>query len=128
MAPEALALPAALTLEGEGLRGSRRFQSIAGSEGASGGTSSVASNAPLLRLQRIDNQQWIYQAPDETLPWTDLEFTTPTLARFDPFDPASRMAGAYRVVISVNGMQSTARYLSLYWIEDDIFSSGVDGD
>ncbi len=126
--PSALALPAALVLDGEGLRGSRRFpnDSIAGSEGSSGGTSNTASNVPLLRLQRIDNQQVIYQAPDPDLPWTDLEFNTPILTRFDPFDVSSRMAGAYRVVVGVNGVESSAQYASLYWIEDAIFASGIE--
>lgn len=122
--PTALELPGALTLQGEGLRGSRRMQSIAGSEGSSGNATSTASNGPLLRLQRIDNQQVIYQAPDATLPWTDLEFSTPTLARFDPYDPATRMAGVYRAVVGVNGVESNARYVSLSWIEDKIFASG----
>lgn len=121
-----LPLPAALILDGEGLRGSHRLQSIAGSEGSSGGTASTASNGPLLRLQRIDNQQVIYQAPDGALPWTDLQFTTPTLARHDAIDPASRMAGAYRVYIGVNGVESNARYVSLYWIEDTIFAAGFE--
>ena len=80
----------------------------------------------MLRLQRIDNQQVIYQAPDASLPWTDLEFTTPTLARFDPYDPATRMAGVYRVFVDVNGVESEARYVSFFWIEDEIFAAGFD--
>lgn len=124
--PTTLELPGALQLDGQGLRGSQRMQSIAGSEGSGGGASSAASNVPLLRLQRIDNQQVIYQAPDGTLPWTDLEFTTPTLRRFDPYDPATRMAGVYRVVIGANGVESSARYVSLYWIEDKIFAAGFE--
>lgn len=125
-----LALPGSFALNGQGLRGSRRFpdDSIAGSEGSSGGYASVASNAPLLRLQRIDNQQVTYQASNANLPWTDLNFTTPILTRFDPFEPASRMAGVYRVVVGANGIQSSARYLSMFWIEDEIFQSGIDGD
>ncbi len=124
--PTTLELPGALQLVGGGLRGSQRLQSIAGSEGSSGATTSTASNAPLLRLQRIDNQQVIYQAPDASLPWTDLEFTTPTLARFDPYDPATRMAGVYRVFVDVNGVESEARYVSFFWIEDEIFAAGFD--
>lgn len=125
--PALLQLPAALEVEGTGLRGSRRLGgagSLIGSEANGGVSSSAVTNFPLLRLQRVDNQHVILQSPDPFLPWTDLVFTTPTLARFDPWNPDSRMAGTYRVSVIANGIESTARYVSFYWIEDSIFASG----
>ena len=126
-APATVTLPGALELAGLGLRGSRRLTgagSLIGSEGNGGTSRSATTNFPLLRLQRIDNQQVIFQAPATHLPWTDLVFTTPTLARFDPWDPASRMAGTYRVSVIANGIESPARYVSLYWTDDAIFANG----
>ncbi len=133
-APEArLELPGTLVLEGFGLRGSRRFVggSIAGSEGGNGGSLSSATNRPLLRLERIDNQQVFFQTPDPANPWSDDLFVTPELTRFDPlnlFDPNARPAGTYRVSVIANGIASRARQVSLYWIGDDIFASGFEAD
>lgn len=130
-APARLALPAALELDGVGLRGSNLLPggSIAGSEGAGGGTSaSTPSNIPLLRLQRVDNGQVLFQSPNPVVPWSDVAFTTPSLSRFDPFDASSRMAGTWRVSVIANGVEGAAKYVSFYWIEDEIFASGFEAE
>ena len=125
-----LELPGTLVLEGIGLRGSNRLVggSIAGSEGGNGGSLSSATNLPLLRLERIDNQQVFFQYPDPANLWSDSLFVTPELARFDPFDPASRPAGTYHISVIANGIASEARQVSLYWIGDAIFASGFETD
>ena len=128
-----LELPGTLMLEGIGLRGSNRFVggSVAGSEGGNGSSYSSAANLPLLRLERIDNQQVFFQHPDPANPWADQLFVTPELARFDPlnlFDPNARPVGTYRVSVIANGIASEARQVSLYWIGDAIFASGFEAD
>ncbi len=123
-----LTLPGYLDLAGFGLRGSLRFpnESVAGSEGSSGSAGSAPTNAPQLRLQRIDNQQMIALAPDASVPWSDLAYRTTMLNRHDPFDPATTMAGVYRVYINANGVNSSARIVTMSWVEDSLFASGFE--
>ncbi|MBN8480427.1 MAG: hypothetical protein J0L88_02430 [Xanthomonadales bacterium] len=125
VSPTALGLPGAFDINGFGLRGGNRFpnESVAGSEGSSGGSRSAPTNAPAVRLQRLDNQQVVHLTPDPSVPWSDLAYRTSVMNRHDAFDPASLMAGVYRVYVNANGVDSFARYLALSWVEDSIFAA-----
>lgn len=85
-APATLTPPATLTLTGTAM--------TSFSEGASGGTNSSASNAPLLRLQRIENEQ--------------ITLVSPSSFNATSYSAAigNLPAGAYRATIVTNGIPS----------------------
>jgi hypothetical protein len=86
--------PGTMALTGTLFRGS--------SEGSSGGTSSSPTNAPLLQLQRVDNEQVWFVAPAS---WTDTSFTSTVLSGLPN--------GHYRVSIITNAIPSIQRLVMI---------------
>lgn len=80
---------------------------------ASGGSfNSSATNYPLLRFQRVDNDQVTYVLPDTTTSWTS------SLFHSLPLNTLSR--GVYRAALVANGIPSQEQLLSLN------FALGID--
>ena len=87
--------PATMTLGGTEFAGD--FES------SGGGTNNSSTNYPLLRLQRIDNEQISFVPPSTA--WSDSSFTSMTLMGF--------ANGFYRVAIVTNGIPSNQRLISI---------------
>jgi len=88
-------------------------------EGGGGSTSSSATNAPVFQVQRIDNDQMRFIAPDETMDTTDTGFVASTAA-FAGFPP-----GPMLVRVWVNGVPSGASVVELQTNASDvIFRNG----
>lgn len=81
-------LPTMLMAVGSGLRGD--------SEASSGGSASSASGYPLLRLQRIDNDQSVYLLANPAWAWSDTKFFSAAISGLP--------AGHYRASLHVNGI------------------------
>jgi len=76
-------------------------------DGSGGATNNSASNAPVLQVQRIDNDQMLFVPNDESVNFTDTTFTGSASA-FAGFP-----AGPVRVRVWVNGIPSAARSSAL---------------
>ena len=88
VAPATLTQPAALTLSGSGFRGD--------SEASGGLTNSSATNNPIVRLQRVDNNQTLYLSPGS--PWSSASFVSTNLEGLP--------SGHYRLTVVTNGIPS----------------------
>jgi WD40 repeat protein len=112
--PASVEMPGRLNLSGSGFRGTNRLPlgAIAGSEGSGGGTvSNSATNYPLLRLRRLDNDQEFFLRPDPETPWSDMTFESEELVDLP--------GGYYSVTIVVNAIPSESRMVSLVGEEPD---------
>jgi len=76
-------------------------------EGGGGATTASASNAPILQVQRVDNDQMMFVPNDETVSWKDTLFTG------SPSAFANFPAGPVRVRAWVNGVPSATFYSTL---------------
>jgi uncharacterized repeat protein (TIGR01451 family) len=100
--------PASLAIGGTGFRGTLRQDAVSasiGSEGGSGSNQGSASNVPLLYVERMDNSQGWFVAPDPSLPWTDTMLQTSVLSGLP--------LGLYRATIYVGGVPSRSRVFAL---------------
>jgi hypothetical protein len=74
-------------------------------EGSSGNSPSSATNYPLVRLYRLDNQQVRWLTPDPNNPFTDTAYTSTAVTGF-PF-------GHALLTVFVNGIPGESRIILL---------------
>ena len=99
---------ASLAISGAGFRGTLRqdaLNALVGSEGGSGSNQGSASNVPLLYVERMDNAQGFFIAPDPSMPWTDTTLQTSPLSGLP--------LGLYRATLYVGGIPSRVRVFAL---------------
>lgn len=92
-------LPTSLTLFGSGFTGD--------SEASSGDTGNSATNAPLLQLHRLDNDQQLFLRPNATTTFTPTSLTSEWLS------DCALPRGHYRVTVFTNGVPSLSRIISI---------------
>ncbi|HEY5973589.1 MAG TPA: choice-of-anchor D domain-containing protein, partial [Geobacteraceae bacterium] len=89
--------PTRLTLSGSGFQGD--------SEGSGGGFNNSATNYPLFLLQRVDNDQAVFVAPEPVAGWSATSFQTGTLYGMP--------AGYYRASVVANAVPSLAQLVRI---------------
>jgi len=112
--------PTSLAIGGAGLRGTLRqdaLSALVGSEGGSGSNQGSASNVPLLYIERMDNAQGWFIAPDPSTPWTDTSLRTSILSGLP--------LGLYRATLYVGGVPSRIRTFALGPASRVHFSGGT---
>ncbi|MGB3905833.1 MAG: hypothetical protein WBB22_13025 [Anaerolineae bacterium] len=80
------------------------FRGYQGTEASSGGTNNSATNYPLVRLRRVDNEQVRWLLPDPTTPFSDTLFISTGVRDFP--------AGQTLVTVFVNGIPSASRMVN----------------
>src|SRR6185369_13178245 len=79
---------------------------LGGGEGSSGSVSNSSTGFPLVRLQRLDNEQVLYLAAEPAAQWSNSDFTSIGLT------DSSLPFGYYRMSVIANGIASTERILN----------------
>ncbi|WP_165371466.1 kelch repeat-containing protein [Pseudolysobacter antarcticus] len=99
--------PLVLNITGSGFRASTRQASgsVLGSEAASGGAASAATNYPIVVLQRIDNEQQFFLRSDPAQAWSDTSFSSVILSGMPQ--------GFYRATVIVNAVPSKSRLVAI---------------